>query len=252
MAITAGLITRISNSDTKASLSATAASGGTAPYTYQWYKSVISGFTPGAGSLIAGATALTLNDTGLIPSTGYYYKLRAIDSLAATIDYAQVLVQTLAQIIPQNNLFQVPILGQLDLRFNDATMSVQIDVTQANPVIAGQAVKIIDSLGGIPKVVACLANSDEVFGFINFDIKSQAFNPGDKCEISQAGNVMFMYATTAMPRGSQVTLDITSVGGVGVLVAASGAKVVGYAVDKALVPGALIRVKLRSPSFLVA
>jgi hypothetical protein len=40
--------------------SATAASGTTGPYTNQWYASTVSGFTPGAGNIIAGATGLNL------------------------------------------------------------------------------------------------------------------------------------------------------------------------------------------------
>jgi lysophospholipase L1-like esterase len=42
------------------SASTTAASGTTGPYTNQWYASTTSGFTPGAGNLIAGATGLNL------------------------------------------------------------------------------------------------------------------------------------------------------------------------------------------------
>jgi hypothetical protein len=44
-------------------LVAPAASGGTAPYTYQWYSSTTFGFTPGAGNIVAGATSQRLLPT---------------------------------------------------------------------------------------------------------------------------------------------------------------------------------------------
>ncbi len=94
MSTTAGALSQLSVSDTKASLSSAAATGGAAPYTYQWYRSTTSAFSPGAGNLISGATALTLNDTGLIPNTQYYYKVRATDSNSVTGDSSQLAVAT--------------------------------------------------------------------------------------------------------------------------------------------------------------
>ncbi len=61
-----------------------AASGGTPPYTYQWYRSTTPGFTPGGGNIVVGAVSLTLNDTGLTPGTTYYYKNIVTDSTLAT------------------------------------------------------------------------------------------------------------------------------------------------------------------------
>lgn len=72
--------------NTQVELSANVPSGGSSPYTYQWYRSTISG---NLGSAIAGATSLTYTDTGLVNGTTYYYTLRVTDNAAATVDYAQ-------------------------------------------------------------------------------------------------------------------------------------------------------------------
>ena len=60
-----------------------AAAGGTQPYTFRWYRSAVSGFTPGAGTLVATTTVPTDSDT---PPDGsvYYYKVILADNAAAT------------------------------------------------------------------------------------------------------------------------------------------------------------------------
>ncbi len=74
---------------TTVNLTTAVATGGTSPYTYQWYRSLSSGFTPGAGNIISGATSTTLADTP--PSTGpWYYKVVATDAASATNVSAQV------------------------------------------------------------------------------------------------------------------------------------------------------------------
>jgi hypothetical protein len=64
---------------TTTSLATTAPTGGIAPYSYKWYRSTTSGFTPDPSTLITG-TSDTLDDTGLNPSTTYYYKVVYGDS----------------------------------------------------------------------------------------------------------------------------------------------------------------------------
>jgi hypothetical protein len=248
-AVVAGALSLISIQSTTASLSSAVATGGTGPYTYQWYRSTTSGFTPGGGNLIAGATALTLNDSGLIPNTSYFWKVVATDSLAATGTSSQLAASTSVPVLNPNQFQLSPFLGQIDLRFDYNTTSALIDVSQSTPLYAGSAVKVVDSADGVPKVVGCAANSDEVWGFINFDIKTVQFLAGVPCEVSQKGNVMFLYATTAISRSAQVQLDLSTNGGVAAVVPSSGADIVGYAFDKAAAPGALIRVAIQTPSF---
>lgn len=254
MSITAGAISLVSKTANQAVLSATAATAGTGPYTYQWYVSTVSGFTIGGGNIIAGATSLSLTKSGLIPNTLYYFKVVATDTGHSndTAEYTQLAVTTLVLAPSPNQFAQTPLLGQIDLRFDFNTISAMVDVSQATALYAGSAVKMVDSADGVPKVVGCAANSDEVLGFINYDVKSISFIAGSAIELSLAGNVMFLYATTAIARGARVQLDLSTAGGVGAVVGSSGADIVGWAYDKAAAAGALIRVYLLTPSFAKA
>ncbi len=255
MSLTAGAITLLSTGPTTASLSVAAATGGTGPYTYQWYRSTTSGFSPGAGSLISGATALTLSDSGLVPGTQYYYSNIVTDTgnSNVTATSTQVGAVTQGPVISPNAAQQYPLLGMLDLRYNTDTVAVQVDASQATALTFGQAVKmaaVSTNLSGPPKVVACAADTDVVLGFINFDIKSQSFPAFSMCEISMAGNVIYLYSTGAITRGNQVCLDLTTIGGV----SATGSthEVVGWAFDGCAAGGTLIRVFLKTPSFTTA
>lgn len=251
MSITAGVISLVSKTSTQAVLSATAATAGTGPYTYQWYRSTTTGFTPGGGNILAGKTALSLTDTGLIPSTQYYYKVVATDTGAsnATVEYVQLGVATTNPVQNINAFAQSPQLGMIDMRFDYNTIPVQIDASQATALYAGAAVKMVDSADGVPKVVGCAANADEVLGFINFDIKTVSFAAGAAAEISMAGNVIYLYATAAIARGAKCALDLTTNGGVGPVSGSGGEDIVGWAFDKAST-GSLFRVFLMTPSFL--
>lgn len=257
MALTAGTLSQLSVSSNSDSLATTAASGGTGPYTQQWYRSTTTGFTPGGGNIIAGATGLTLMDSGLIPNTPYFYKVIYTDTgnANATITSSQLAVTTTAPSLNPNQFALSPFLGTIDLRFNYNTVSAQISATQSGGLTAGAAVKLVASAGtgnSVPQLVGVTANSDSVFGFINFDIKTVSYVAGSPCEVSQAGNVIYLYSTGAITQGSQVTLDTTSPGSVAMKVTSSGANIVGWAYDGAAAAGQLIRVKLLTPSFLVA
>jgi hypothetical protein len=225
------------------------ATSGTGPYTYQWYRSPVTGFTPGAGNLIAGATGLVLNDTGLTPGTTYFYSNIVTDSAspAATATSTQSAAVTTGQpVLSPNSLTMGPFLGLLDLKYNYDTISCEMDVSQSGSVFAGQAVKIVNNQYGVPKVVAVTGITDNVFGFIVFNQKDQTYSAGSKVEVATAGNVIYLYATGAIVRGARACIDITTVGGV----QATGATAayVGVMLDYATT-GALVRVKLVTPSF---
>jgi len=91
-----GSISETGYTATTANLAATDASGGTTPYTYQWYRSTASGFTPGGGNIRSGATSLTINDTGLTTGTTYYYVLGYTDAASALVYAAQFAVTPVA------------------------------------------------------------------------------------------------------------------------------------------------------------
>ena len=150
-----------------------------------------------------------------------------------------------------NQFKQSVILGMLDLRFNSETLSCEVVSTYSgDAMVPGQAVKLSDVGGGIPKVEACTADSDEVFGFINYDIKNKSFVAGDKLEVSRESNVMYLHAAEPISRGAQVCLYLADGDGY-VANLLDGKRIVGYALDKATAEGDLIRVVLSTPSFSV-
>ena len=250
MSVTSGAISQTSVSDTSAVLAATAATGVTGTATYQWYRSTTTGFTPGAGNIIAGATnATALSDTGLIPNTTYYYKLVTVDEAPSTDTSNQLTVVTTAVVFSPNQFNQIPIVGQMDMRINPNVMSAQIDSSESTTLYAGTAVKMYDSADGIPKVVKCTADADEVLGFIIYDVKSQSFVALDRVEIALAGSVMYLMPTGTITRGGKVVSDVSTVGGFDAASGSGGEDIIGWALDKPTAgnPG---RVMLTTPSFL--
>lgn len=144
-----------------------------------------------------------------------------------------------------NQFLQAPLQGMTDLRFNGQTISGEVDVSSAGGLVAGQAVKMIDSQGGVPKFVECAADTDDVYGFINYDIKSQVFNALSRVEVSaMRNNVMYMTANAAIARNAKVMVVIASNT---VATATTGKTIVGRAFDKALLNGDLIRVTIDLP-----
>ena len=256
MTLTAGALSKVSVTSSTASLLSAVATSGTSPYTYQWYRDTsASTFTPGAGNLISGATNLTLADSGLVAGVTYFYKVVVTDAASATATSAALTVALPLASLSQNQFALVPFLGMTDLKFNANTLSVMFDPTGSGSLVAGQAVKFTTTAGGVPQVVPSTLQADKVAGFVNYDIKSQSFSAGDKLEISMAGNVMFLMATAAINRGSQVCSIPSAVAGgtIGGLVAATGSSgfpKVGFALDTA-VAGQLVRVHLSTPAFTV-
>lgn len=251
MALTAGVLSQVSVSSNSDQLAATSATMGTGPYTQQWYRSTTTGFTPGGGNIVAGATALTLNDSGLIPNTVYYYKVVYTDAVAATATSVQLAVTTTPTQLSQNVFSQSPIVGMPDMNFNYNTHSALVDATAPGLLYNGQAVKMVaHTSGGDPKVVACTASNDNVFGFVTFNVKNVSWAVGQAMEVSCAGNVIWLYANSAITQGAQVCLDVAAAGAV--QATGNAATVVGYALDGAAAAGVLIRVQLNTPSFATA
>jgi hypothetical protein len=71
--------------------------GGTAPYSYQWHRSTMSGFTPSTATAVAGAAAQDFADTGLTLGMTYCYRVVVTDSAGgvAVSPEVTVLIQNL-------------------------------------------------------------------------------------------------------------------------------------------------------------
>lgn len=150
----------------------------------------------------------------------------------------------------QNQFAQIPIQGQLDLKYNADTLSAIIDATSGGGLVPGQSVKMLDSAGGVPKVVECADDADDVFGFINYNIKNKTFEVGDPVELSFfRGNVMYMTSSAAIARNAEVAVVIL---GSKVKAAVATDRVVGRAIDKASGADELIRVIVDLPGVIKA
>lgn len=147
--------------------------------------------------------------------------------------------------ISQNQFTIEPIQGQMDLRANLQTIGAQIDSAEAGTLVPGQAVTMVDSAGGVPKLIAAAAASNDIFGFLNYDIKNPNFVALDAVQVSQfRGNVMYMTASAAIARNAKVAVVIASKK---VHTAASTEMIIGRALDKASADGDLIRVEIDLP-----
>lgn len=232
MAVTAGALSKVLVGSTTAQLSSAAATAGTGPYTYQWYRSQTTGFTPGAGSLIAGATALTLSDSGLQPGVTYYYVVIATDTGAgnATSTSAQLTVGLEPSLIP-NQFAQGLVVGMVDLKVGSTNvLGAMVDVSVTTQIYAGQAVKIVaNTAGGVPYVAPCTAKDDDCIGFAIFNSKDIKYVAGQALEIALFGTVIWAYATAAINPFVQVALDTTFIGGV--QPAGATATLIGWSID---------------------
>ena len=259
MSFAAGALSKTMVGQTVALLSSAVATGGTGPYTYQWYKSQTTGFTPGASTLISGATSLTLSDSSLTQGQTYYYVVVATDTgnSNATANSAQLTVAT--EPGQGSNQFAMnQMVGIVDMRVGSTNViSAEVDSSVANNaapqnvIYPGQAVKIVASTaGGIPKVAPCSANSDHAIGFVVYNVKDITYTPGSNLEVALFGSVVWCYATGAITQFAQVCLDVSYIGGV--QATGNTATAMGWAFDGASAAGLIRVILLANASFATA
>lgn len=253
MSVTAGALSKVLIGQTTAQLSSAVATAGTGPYTYQWYRSTTIGFSPGAGNILTGQTALTLSDSGLVGGTTYYYVVVATDTGAgsATSNSAQLTV-ALEPVMSQNQFAQANVVGAVDMKIGPTNViAVQVDASVTSQILAGQGCKIVASTtGGIPKVAPISSKSDPVIGFAAFNIKDVAYVAGQNLEMAMMGSVVWLYATAAITQFAEVCLDSTYVGGV--QPTGATATKVGWAFDGCAAAGMIRVMLLQNGAFTTA
>lgn len=145
-----------------------------------------------------------------------------------------------------NQFAQIPVVGMLDLETAPATvLTGAVSVDQVTALVAGQGVKVENTAGGVPKVLA-LASSSETPNFLVVrNLKDQNFPASARLELAGDGAIIWMNANAAIARWAAVELDNATPGNVGP--AAGVNPVVGIAFDSASVTGQLIRVLVQLP-----
>lgn len=148
----------------------------------------------------------------------------------------------------QNQFRMTPIQG-LSAKNGGLVLPVQVAAGQATPLIPGQAVKISNTTGGIPQVVALSADTDATFGFVLFNQKDINYIAGARLEIAMAYTTVFMTAGAAIARGASVEVVSASSK---VITYAGVNPLVGVALDAATLNGDLIPVLVLAPSLAIS
>lgn len=157
----------------------------------------------------------------------------------------------------QMNSFKMSVIkGMVDLLIGPGTISAQIDITSTLGadggvgLVPGQAVVLVNSAGGVPKVIEATTDAQDIFGFIAYNPKDPKYMRQDRCEIMAFRNgVMYMEANAAIARGAEVALLIA---GVKVITATATDRIIGRAYDAATASGQMIRVVIDLPGAVKA
>lgn len=148
------------------------------------------------------------------------------------------------------NSFKItPVQGQVDLSFAGSVVSARVKSTEPTALVAGQAIKLVDTAGGVPEVTALTANTDQAFGFVTRNLKDASFPAYASVEIGLQSTVVWMTAGAAIARGAKLEVVYTTNK---VITNAGTNPVCGYAYDKAAADGDLIRVYVITPQFNAA
>lgn len=136
------------------------------------------------------------------------------------------------------------IKGRRVLPANTESISGIVDASQADALLPGDPVKIVATSQGLPHF-AKAGVGDVVAGFVEWNVIRPSYAAGKICQISMAGNVMYMEAGAAIQAGAFV--NVTNLTTVVVGAAAGSGSKLGIALEAATAAGQLIRVKIGEP-----
>ena len=136
------------------------------------------------------------------------------------------------------------IKGRRVLPANTESISGIVDASQDAALLTGDPVKIVATSKGLPHF-AKAGLGDVVAGFVEWNVIRPSYAAGKICQISMAGNVMYMEAGAAINAGALV--NITDLSKVEIGAAAGAGSKLGIALEAATAAGQLIRVKIGEP-----
>lgn len=140
-----------------------------------------------------------------------------------------------------NQFAMQPVAGDTDLVKSGFAFSAQVASSVTTPLVPGQAVKVEDSAGGVPKVLALAANTDTAHGVVMRNNKDISYAALTSLEIASWGSTIWMTAGGAIARFGKVEV----VAATSKVIASAGTNpVFGIAFDKAAADLDLIRVTL--------
>lgn len=138
------------------------------------------------------------------------------------------------------------IKGRKVLPANTESFSGVIDSDVSGSVVPGTPMKIVATSAKLPHFAPATEDSDNIIGFLEWNVIRAAYVADDVCQVSPDTNVMYMEASGAINAGVNVAMD--SYSNVTIKAAGAGSKVIGYALEAATAAGQLIRVKIRFAS----
>lgn len=145
-----------------------------------------------------------------------------------------------------NQFAQTPIVGKADLQFAGSVFSAQVDTTQATNLVPGQFVTVVNSTGGVPKVIGLGAQATTPQGVVLYNPKDAGYPAFSRLEIGYDNTVPFMNAAGAIARFAPVQAVQATPGNVAAWDGSS--PIVGFAFDASTAANQLIRVFLKFPT----
>lgn len=138
------------------------------------------------------------------------------------------------------------IKGRKVMPANTESFSGIIDASVEGEVAPATPLKIVASSSKLPHFAPAASDSDNIVGFLEWNVIRGKYAAGIPCQVSPDTNVMYMEASGAINAGVNVAMD--SYSNITVKAAGAGSKVIGYALEAASAAGQLIRVKIRFAS----
>lgn len=138
------------------------------------------------------------------------------------------------------------IKGRKVLPANTESFSGIIDADVSGTVVPATPMKIVATSAKLPHFAPAASDSDNIIGFLEWNVIRAGYKAGDPCQISPDTNVMYMEVSGEINAGANVAMD--SYSNITVKTAGAGDKIIGYALESASASGQLIRVKIRFAS----
>lgn len=141
-----------------------------------------------------------------------------------------------------NQFKQTPMVGQLDWTVNNNVVPCRILATSSGGalLVAGNAVKLVDSAGPVPIVDLVTGVTDTPWGVLVHNMKGDTFLAGQYVDVALQGSTIYLQTSAAIARGAKIQIDPTGPT-VATLASPPNNASLGYSVDKPAAANAVTR-----------